>query len=460
MAPHEVTSIRFAQPRVGAEPTGPDTGGLEPAGREPDDPDPDGTRGTDGTGSTDMTGGQDADTAGFAALGTGVFADAPLLGCVVAVAADRRRDDLADLLRRRGAKAVETPTLRPTPPDEDPGLRKATRECLDGPLDYAVATTGSGWRGWMAAADRWGLAEQLGTALAGATLVTRGLKATVALRAAGLRESYTTNSESCDEILDYLLGRPISGKRIAVQQFGLDNPAEDARLVRALRAAGALVVEIPVQRRGPSGDRAAVRRLVDSIVRREIHAVGFTSAPGVTALLEAAVVTGSLDQVLAALRTDVLAVCMSPVCARPLEALDVPAVWPQRARAASMVATVCALLPPRVRREVAISADESLVLQGLAAVVGDAEPVLLPPLPAAVLAELARRPGWVVSRADLLRRVWGPRGAGSGGRDEHAVEATVARLRTALGPGADLVRTVTKRGYRLAVDPEQVVRGG
>jgi uroporphyrinogen-III synthase len=59
----------------------------------------------------------------------------------------------------------------------------------------------------------------------------------------------------------------------------------------------------------------------------------------------------------------------------------------------------------------------------------------------------------VISRADLLRRVWGPRGAGSGGRDEHAVEATVARLRTALGPDASLIKTVTKRGYRLAIDP-------
>jgi uroporphyrinogen-III synthase len=427
MAPHESTSIRLA----------PSRGTVPAPAHRPDPPGP-----------------PDADPGGA----DGVFAASPLLGCVVAVAADRRRDDLADLLRRRGAKAVETPTLRPLPLDDDPGLRKATRECLAGPLDYAVATTGSGWRGWMAAVDRWGLGEQLGAVLSGATLVTRGLKATVALRAAGFRESYTTTSESCDEILDYLLGRPIAGKRIAVQQFGVENPAEDARLVAALRGAGALVVEVPVHRWGPSADRAAVRRLVDSIVRREIHAVGFTSAPGVTALLEAAVVTGSLDQLLAALRADVLAVCISPVCARPLEALDVPAVWPERARAAAMVAAVCSALPPRVRREVPLGGDEILVLQGLAAVVGRAEPVLLPPLPAAVLAELARRPGWVVSRADLLRRVWGPRGAGSGGRDEHAVEATVARLRTALGPGADLVKTVTKRGYRLAVDPAEAAR--
>jgi uroporphyrinogen-III synthase len=382
-----------------------------------------------------------------------LFAESPLIGCVVAVTADRRSDDLAALLRRRGAKAVETPTLRVVPLDDDAALRRATRECLAEPLDYAVATTGSGWRGWMSAAASWGLAGPLAEALAGATLVSRGLKATGALRAAGLRESYSAASDSGDELLDYLLARGIAGKRVAVQQFGVENPAEDTRFVTALRDAGAEVVEVPVYRWGPSTDRAAVRRLVDSIVRREIHAVSFTSAPGVTALLEAAVVTGSLDQLLAALRGDVTAVCISSVCARPLEALDVPAVWPERARLAAMVATLCAVLPPRIRREIPVGPDRTLVLQGLAAIVDGAEPILLAPLPAAVLGELARRPGWVVSRAELLRRVWGPRGAGSGGRDEHAVEATVARLRTALGPGAALIKTVTKRGYRLAVDP-------
>ena len=72
-----------------------------------------------------------------------VFEEFPLTGCVVAVTADRRRDDLASLLRRRGAKVIETPTLRLVPLDDDVALRNATNECLIVQLDYAVATTGS-----------------------------------------------------------------------------------------------------------------------------------------------------------------------------------------------------------------------------------------------------------------------------------------------------------------------------
>ena len=62
----------------------------------------------------------------------------------------------------------------------------------------------------------------------------------------------------------------------------------------------------------------------------------------------------------------------------------------------------------------------------------------------AVLHALLVNPGHVVARAELLSRL--PSGtAGS----EHAVEMAVARLRATIG--AEVVQTVVKRGYRLAV---------
>jgi uroporphyrinogen-III synthase len=70
----------------------------------------------------------------------------------------------------------------------------------------------------------------------------------------------------------------------------------------------------------------------------------------------------------------------------------------------------------------------------------------VPPGPMAVLRALTRRPGWVIQRADLLAELPG------GGADEHAVEAAVARLRSCMH-APDIVQTVVKRGYRLAVLP-------
>ncbi|HET9173251.1 MAG TPA: winged helix-turn-helix domain-containing protein, partial [Actinospica sp.] len=156
---------------------------------------------------------------------------------------------------------------------------------------------------------------------------------------------------------------------------------------------------------------------------------------------------------------DVIAACVGPVCAKPLRDRNLPSVLPERSRLGALVAELCVAVPEKIRREIPAEDGRTLTIQGSAVLVRE-QPVLLPPVVAAVLAELAQRPGWVVSRAELLRRVWRSRGSGlttgtASVRDQHIVESTIARLRTALGDDADLVRTVTKRGYRLAVTPTQ-----
>jgi uroporphyrinogen-III synthase len=100
-------------------------------------------------------------------------------------------------------------------------------------------------------------------------------------------------------------------------------------------------------------------------------------------------------------------------------------------------------LPARARRLPV--AGHVLELRGHAVLV-DGELRTVPPAGMALLRALARRPGRVVARAELLRALPG----GSG--DEHAVETAMARLRNALGR-PKLVQTVVKRGYRLALDP-------
>ncbi|MDH6132665.1 uroporphyrinogen-III synthase [Kitasatospora sp. MAA4] len=369
----------------------------------------------------------------------------PLTGFTVGVTAARRRDELVALLRRRGARVIEAPTLRILPLDDDGALRHATERCLAGPLDYVVATTGVGWRGWMSTAEGWGLGARLAVACREAVVLTRGPKATGAVRASGLDETYSPRSEACDELLTWLLARELKGRRIAVQEHGapLDGFAA------ALRERGAEVIEVPVYRWAPPEDPDAVRRLVEQTVRREVHALTFTSAPAITAFLDTAAAGGLRTEVLAALRDDVMPVCVGPVCARPLEEYGVQVVCPERGRLGSLVRTIAEALPARNRRELD-TGTHRVVLQGNAVLV-DEEAFWLPPVPAAVLRALAERPGRVLSRADLLRRVWAGSAPGAG-PDEHAVEAAVARLRGALGPHADLVRTIPKRGYRLAVD--------
>ncbi|MGC0415756.1 uroporphyrinogen-III synthase [Embleya sp. AB8] len=369
---------------------------------------------------------------------TGTFA--PLVGLTVGVTAVRRRDELVALLVERGAKVVGAPTMSIVPLREDPVLRRATERCLVEPLDYVVATTGAGWRGWLTAAEAWGHSAAVRRACAAATVLGRGPEAADAVRATGLRERYSPDSAADDELLHWLSTHDLRGRRIAVQQHGAPLPGFAA----ALRERGAEVLELPVYRWGPPEDPAAVRRLIEQVVRREMHALTFTSAPAVGAFLALAAESDRREPVLAALRAEVLPVCLGAACAKPLLDEGVPAVWPAHGRLGSLVRMVAETLPARVRRELHTGTDR-LVLQGNAVLVHGGV-IALPPVPAAVLRALAEKPGWVLSRAELLRRVWPGTAA-----DEHAVEAAVARLRSALGPHRGLVKTVTKRGYRLAV---------
>lgn len=169
----------------------------------------------------------------------------------------------------------------------------------------------------------------------------------------------------------------------------------------------------------------------------------FTSAPAITAFLQTASADGRYEKVLEAMRTDVLSVCVGPVCGRPLVDAGLPVVWPERGRLGALVRTLTDTLPARNRQEICLG-ERALVLQGSALLV-DGESRWLSPKSAILLRALAERPGRVLSRAELMRRAWADSDA-----DEHAVEAAVARLRASLGPHSDLVRTVPKRGYRLA----------
>src|SRR4051795_11715582 len=95
---------------------------------------------------TDRTGGTRRTVIKAAALG------APLSGYTVGVTADRRRDELANLLESRGARVVLAPALRIVPIADDAELRAATRACLDSPPDIVLVSTGIGMRGWLGGA--------------------------------------------------------------------------------------------------------------------------------------------------------------------------------------------------------------------------------------------------------------------------------------------------------------------
>jgi uroporphyrinogen-III synthase len=363
----------------------------------------------------------------------------PLAGFTVGVTAARRAAELSASLERKGAEVLHAPAIRIVPLADDTELHIATEQLINHPPDIVVVTTGIGFRGWMEAADGWGLGEALIAALHRATLLSRGPKSRGAVRAAGLTDAWSPPSESSAEVLEHLLTGELDGVRVAVQLHG--EPLPD--FVDALGCAGAQVVQVPVYRWVAPDDLAPLDRLLAATLDGAVDAVSFTSAPAAASLLSRADKLGVLEQLLRRLRREVLAACVGPVTAGPLVAHDVPTVQPERSRIGALVRTLAETLPARAPRWPV--AGHLLELRGHAAVV-DGVLRAVPPTPMALLRLLAARPGRVVPRADLLAVM------PAAGDDEHAVETAVARLRAALG-APRLVQTVVKRGYRLALDP-------
>lgn len=368
----------------------------------------------------------------------------PLTGFRVAVTSARRADELSTMLRRRGATVTSAAAIEMVPLPDDDELRQRTQALIDTPPDIVIATTGIGFRGWVAAADGWDVANELLVALSKARVVSRGPKATGALRAAGLPEEWSPDSESSREVVHYLVEGGISGTRIAVQLHGATEDWDPfPEFLDELRAAGAEVVPIRVYRWHPAPRNGEFDQMVAGIAEEKFDAVSFTSAPAVASVLMRAAEMGIEREVLSALRGSVHAMCVGPVTARPLVRLGVPTSAPERMRLGALARHITDELPLLQSRTVHV-AGHLLEIRGTCVLVDGAVREMSPAAMATIRA-LAHHPGAVVSRADLLRALPGS------GTDTHAVETAVLRLRTALGD-KKMVSTIVKRGYRLSVD--------
>lgn len=369
-------------------------------------------------------------------------ADAPsLTGFTVAITASRRVDEFATMLSRRGADIVAAAAIHMVPLADDAHLRAATEDVIATPPDVLIATTAIGFRGWMAAASSWGLADELLDALRDARVISRGPKATGALREAGLREEWSPPSESSAEVLAYLSAGDLDGKRVAVQLHGVTddwNPVPG--FPDSLADHGATLVTVPVYRWEPPADFAELDGLIERVARGGVDAITFTSAPAAASFLMRASQLGLTEAVTRALTTTVTPFCVGPVTARPLDDIGVPSVQPERMRLGALARIVADELPRR-KPDLAV-AGHALGVHATCAVV-DGEVRDLSPNSLTLLKSLARVPGAVVSRDVLLEAL--------AGDDPHVVEAAVNRLRSALG-ARELIATAVKRGYRLAVE--------
>ncbi|WP_431806086.1 winged helix-turn-helix domain-containing protein [Microbacterium paraoxydans] len=246
------------------------------------------------------------------------------------------------------------------------------------------------------------------------------------------------------------IGEPLTGCRIGIA----DDPVPSVRDVETadrsvvadavgtlLDAAGADVVRLSAVR----GDRAvpaAVRRSAHHVATGRIDAVLFLSADGVRSWWETVERLGLDDAVRdRASSSRLLLVTPSFEAARPLGGVGLHAAVAEGALPEELVRTAIGFFTEAAPAQ-RTDAGELVVRSG--GVLLDDRFLPLSAGATELLEALFLAEGRVLSREELGRLLPGGR------RSARAVEVAVARLREALG-GAELVQTVVKRGYRLAV---------
>ena len=367
----------------------------------------------------------------------------PLAGFTVAFATDRRNHEMARWLSAEGARTLGFRAVHTTPQPDPGAIEAAVREALTQPVHEVVVSSAYGLRLWLSAARRLGLLDRMVASLAEARLLARDAATADGLREFGLTQIWSTAAATTEDLFRYLLAQPMTGRRV-VAQIEVDAHRE---LCLALRASGATVVEVATHQFGPPTYADELRRLGDLIVRRHVDAVVLAGSTATVNLLDQARADGRCDELLNAFVADVLVVCPGPLTAAPLRSLGVSPVLAAQPLPRSLAATVLTELPVRAR--VVDIGGRRVEIRGHAVVVDDRlVPVQVGPL--AVLRALATHPGRVLSAAEIRARM--PRASHV---DDHAIEMAVSRLRGSLDHsglrGPDLVQTVMKRGYRLAV---------
>jgi len=357
-----------------------------------------------------------------------------LAGWTIAVTADRRAEDQANMLRARGATVLMAPMLA-MGREDDEDLVSTTLDLIEDPPDLLVGTTAVGMRAWLATAWSQGLGAPLLDVLETSSIVARGTKAAGAFLSEGIEVTWRAPGETLSEVLAHMLAVGVEGQRVAVQLHG----GECGWFTDALVAAGAEVVSVRVYHWLPPEPSEPTRRLIEAAGQGGLDAITFTSPPAVAGLAHLGG-PALLDQLH---ERDVVSLCVGPVTgARALEVGLPNVVSTAPSRLGPMVRTLTEVL--QSRSHCVELAGLELRLQG-ACIWIDGRVERLTPRERALLEVLLGSGGIVLSKRALSERAWRDRA------EDHTVEVTVNRLRAKLGPAADALQTTNRRGYRLAV---------
>ena len=264
--------------------------------------------------------------------------DTPTKGLIdrrVAIAGDRRFEDIDKLVAKQGGVALSRPMMRSAPID-DPETTEAVLKLCDEGCDWLLLVTGMGTRAMVGVADSLGRRDDLLRRMRDAKLGVRGYKTVKALKELGLKPLVEDDDGTTEGLRRMLEPYDFAGVRVAFKLHGERVP----ELTEWLEGRGASVLEIPLYRYRPPSDEE-VRTLLDEIFSGEFDAVAFTSNTQVNYLFSVAERFGQADALRGAFAGPVQAVSVGHMTSAALREHNVTdIVQPEHERMGAMVVTL------------------------------------------------------------------------------------------------------------------------
>lgn len=206
---------------------------------------------------------------------------------------------MAALIANYGGRPVDAPSMREVPLETNTEALAFADALIRREFDVVVLLTGVGTRALLGVVQQArGSTAAFVDALAATRIAARGPKPVAVLRELGITPwIVAAEPNTWRELLAAFDGRrdevPLTGLRVAVQEYGVANPA----LVAGLIERGARVSTVPVYQWALPEDLGPLRSAIDALGRKDIDVVLFTAATQVTHLLQVAQDMGLADAV-------------------------------------------------------------------------------------------------------------------------------------------------------------------
>ncbi len=214
------------------------------------------------------------------------MADAGFDGLRIAAFESRLAGPMAELIARKGGVAVEAPSLKEVPIEENRQALAFADALLEGRFDVVHFETGVGSRYLAQAIETSVPKGRFLDALKALKVTVRGPKPATVMREWGVPFVFQSAEPNTwkESLAAFDAKLPVSGLRVAVQEYG--KPSTE--LVEGLQGRGADVTRVPVYRWALPDDTGPLREAIRQIADGSIHAVMFTSAQQIVHVLQVA----------------------------------------------------------------------------------------------------------------------------------------------------------------------------